>query len=103
MVMGFESIASRTEAAIPAAGLGISSRGVSKSPERMGTRQRIRAMLMRRRMTLVSKWDVRTEERREIFGAWSAPAASQLMIFEPARKGEIAIASIFEVMETGRC
>lgn len=56
------------------------------------SRNRLRAMLMRRQRQ-PSMWDLTVEEERKRFG-------SALRVFEPRHKGEITMGSIFEVMET---
>jgi hypothetical protein len=45
-----------------------------------------------RRRRVTSTWDLRLEEEQRTF-------AQGLRVFEPRQKGEIAMASIFEVLE----
>jgi hypothetical protein len=48
---------------------------------------------MRRRRW--SSWDCAVEEDRRAFGP-------QLAVFEPRRRGDVAMAGIFEVLEQGK-
>jgi hypothetical protein len=54
---------------------------------------RLRALLLRRRRW--SSWDCAVEEDRRLFGP-------QLAVFEPRRRGDVAMAGIFEVLDQGK-
>jgi hypothetical protein len=58
-----------------------------------GAAARLRALLMRRRRW--SSWDSAVEEDRRAFGP-------QLAVFEPRRRGDVAMAGIFEVLDQGK-
>jgi hypothetical protein len=54
---------------------------------------RLRALILRRRRW--SSWDCAVEEDRRAFGP-------QLAVFEPRHRGDVAMASIFEVLDQGK-
>jgi hypothetical protein len=67
----------------------------SKASFSTSARARLRAMLLRRRRAVASRWDIRLEEEQRMFG-------QSMRVFEPRQKGEIVMASIFEVLEEQR-
>jgi hypothetical protein len=69
----------------------LSYRKPSQKAPVSGSRNRLRAMLMRRRRQQ-SSWDLRIEEEQKTFG-------TAIRVFEPRHKGEISMGGIFEVME----